>query len=141
MKNNQALLSDGGIVFLCIYVLSLILIGWFGKKARKRNTLSDFYLAGRGMGVLVLFLTLYATQYSGITLVGFAGRAYREDRRPPPAICSIQQTNTGLAPGIREYTTLFIGVRDSQWYIHLGVCEHSICANACKRECREANGY
>ena len=78
MKNNQALLSDGGIVFLCIYVLSLILIGWFGKKARKRNTLSDFYLAGRGMGVLILFLTLYATQYSGNTLVGFAGRAYRE---------------------------------------------------------------
>ena len=78
MKNNQALLSDGGIVFLCIYVLSLILIGWFGKKARKRNTLSDFYLAGRGMGGLILFLTLYATQYSGNTLVGFAGRAYRE---------------------------------------------------------------
>ena len=76
MENNQALLSDGGIVFLCIYVLSLILIGWFGKKARKRNTLSDFYLAGRGMGVLILFLTLYATQYSGNTLVGFAGRAY-----------------------------------------------------------------
>ena len=30
------------------------------------------------MGVLILFLTLYATQYSGNTLVGFAGRAYRE---------------------------------------------------------------
>ena len=30
------------------------------------------------MGALILFLTLYATQYSGNTLVGFAGRAYRE---------------------------------------------------------------
>ena len=29
------------------------------------------------MGFFVLFLTLYATQYSGNTLIGFAGRAYR----------------------------------------------------------------
>ena len=78
MKSETALLGPGGITFLGIYILSLILIGWFGKKARKENSLSDFYLAGRGMGLLVLFLTLYATQYSGNTLVGFAGRAYRE---------------------------------------------------------------
>ena len=78
MQNNAALLGPGGITFLGIYILSLILIGWYGKKARTENSLSDFYLAGRGMGFLVLFLTLYATQYSGNTLVGFAGRAYRE---------------------------------------------------------------
>jgi len=78
MNSESALLGPGGITFLGIYILSLILIGWFGKKARKENSLSDFYLAGRGMGLLVLFLTLYATQYSGNTLVGFAGRAYRE---------------------------------------------------------------
>ena len=75
MKVDSALLGPGGITFLCFYILTLILIGWLGKKARKENSLSDFYLAGRGMGVLVLFLTLYATQYSGNTLVGFAGRA------------------------------------------------------------------
>jgi SSS family solute:Na+ symporter/sodium/pantothenate symporter len=78
MNNETALLGPGGITFLCIYILSLILIGWLGKRARKEDSLSDFYLAGRGMGLLVLFLTLYATQYSGNTLVGFAGRAYRE---------------------------------------------------------------
>ena len=78
MNSQTALLGPGGITFLCIYILSLILIGWLGKRARKENSLSDFYLAGRGMGLLVLFLTLYATQYSGNTLVGFAGRAYRE---------------------------------------------------------------
>ena len=27
---------------------------------------------------LVLFLTLYATQYSGNTMIGFSGRAYRQ---------------------------------------------------------------
>tara|TARA_B110000196_G_scaffold219946_1_gene189047 strand:- start:127 stop:1599 length:1473 start_codon:yes stop_codon:yes gene_type:complete len=78
MNSETALLGPGGIAFLCVYILSLILIGWIGKKAQKENSLSDFYLAGRSMGFLVLFLTLYATQYSGNTLVGFAGRAYRE---------------------------------------------------------------
>ncbi|MBC8346568.1 MAG: sodium:solute symporter family protein [Candidatus Marinimicrobia bacterium] len=76
--NQPALLGAGGISFLIIYLTSLILIGWLGKRAQKENTLSDFYLAGRGMGLFVLFLTLYATQYSGNTLVGFSGRAYRE---------------------------------------------------------------
>ena len=78
IQNDSALLGPGGIAFLCLYVLSLILIGWLGKKARAENSLSDFYLAGRGMSMMVLFLTLYATQYSGNTLIGFAGRAYRE---------------------------------------------------------------
>ena len=76
--NNEALLSTEGTLILCAYILTLIGIGWLGKKAQKEKSLSDFYLAGRGMGFFVLFLTLYATQYSGNTLVGFAGRAYRE---------------------------------------------------------------
>ena len=76
--NNTALLSTSGTIILCAYIISLIGIGWLGKKAQKEQTLTDFYLAGRGMGFFVLFLTLYATQYSGNTLVGFAGRAHRE---------------------------------------------------------------
>ena len=76
--NNNALLSTEGTLILCAYILTLIGIGWLGKKAQKEKSLADFYLAGRGMGFFVLFLTLYATQYSGNTLVGFAGRAYRE---------------------------------------------------------------
>ncbi|MEA1881884.1 MAG: sodium:solute symporter family protein [Candidatus Marinimicrobia bacterium] len=76
--NQTPLLGSGGLVFLGLYLLSLIVIGWLGRKAQKQNTLSDFYLAGRGLGVFVLFLTIYATQYSGNTLVGFAGRAYRD---------------------------------------------------------------
>ena len=30
------------------------------------------------MGLFVLFLTLYATQYSGNTLIGMAGKSYRQ---------------------------------------------------------------
>ena len=76
--NQTPLLGTGGLMFMGLYLLSLIIIGWLGRKAQKENTLADFYLAGRGLGVFVLFLTLYATQYSGNTLVGFAGRAYRD---------------------------------------------------------------
>jgi SSS family solute:Na+ symporter/sodium/pantothenate symporter len=39
--------------------------------------LSDFYLAGRSLGPLVLLLTLYATQYSGNTVVGYPAEASR----------------------------------------------------------------
>ncbi|MEM7008648.1 MAG: sodium:solute symporter family protein [Thermodesulfobacteriota bacterium] len=76
--NTDALLNSGGIIFMSAYLGSLILIGLLGKLKQKENSLSDFYLAGRNMGFFVLFLTLYATQYSGNTIVGYAGKAYRE---------------------------------------------------------------
>ena len=74
---SEPLLGLGGLIFVGLYLLSLIGIGLAGRIARKENSLSDFYLAGRGMGIFVLFLTLYATQYSGNTFIGFAGKAYR----------------------------------------------------------------
>jgi Na+/proline symporter len=75
---NTTLLDTTGIVFMGVYLVSLILIGVAGRFARKENSLSDFYLSGRGMGLFVLFLTLYATQYSGNTLIGMAGKGYRQ---------------------------------------------------------------
>ena len=39
--------------------------------------MADFYLGNRRLGLFVLFLTLYATQYSGLTLIGFVGNVYR----------------------------------------------------------------
>lgn len=70
-------LGTGGLVFIGLYVLSLLLIGWFGHRAKKANTLEDHYLGGRTFGFGVLFLTLYATQYSGNSFMGFVGKAYR----------------------------------------------------------------
>lgn len=74
---DTALLSESGIWFLVAYLTSLILIGFAGKFASKEDSLKDFYLGGKGFGVGVLFLTMYATQYSGNSLIGFAGSAYR----------------------------------------------------------------
>ena len=66
------------IVVLVIYLCIMIGIGLLGRAKRKEESLSDFYLGGSSFGLVVLFLTLFATQYSGNTLLGFAGTAFRE---------------------------------------------------------------
>lgn len=68
--------STPELVFIAIYLLSLIFIGYLGMRARTESSLRDFYLAGRGVGMAVLLLTLYSTQYSGNTLFGFSSKAY-----------------------------------------------------------------
>ncbi|MHC4399932.1 MAG: sodium:solute symporter family protein [Planctomycetota bacterium] len=65
------------LAFIAVYLLSLLAIGWLGLKARKEKSMADFYLGGKGVGFFVLVLTLYATQYSGNTMFGYTGKAYR----------------------------------------------------------------
>jgi len=69
--------GTGAWVFIGAYLLSLIGIGLLGKRARREDSLRDFYLAGSGFGFAVLFLTLFATQYSGNTFFAFTGATYR----------------------------------------------------------------
>ena len=74
---ENSLLGTQGTFFLLLYLLSLIGVGIVGLIKSKENSLQDFYLGGKGFGVSILFLTMYATQYSGNSLIGFAGSAYR----------------------------------------------------------------
>ncbi|WP_299490043.1 sodium:solute symporter family protein [uncultured Shewanella sp.] len=74
---TNPLLNPPSMIFLILYLVSLIGVGILGKQKSQENTLNDFYLGGKSFGVGVLFLTLYATQYSGNNLIGFAGSAYR----------------------------------------------------------------
>jgi len=67
----------GAWIFIGIYLISLIGIGIAGKRSRLEDSLSDFYLAGPGFGFAILFLTLFATQYSGNTFFAFTGATYR----------------------------------------------------------------
>lgn len=75
--NNIQVFDQRAWLFISIYLGSLILVGFLGYRARQENTLKDFYLAGNGFGLIVIFLTLYATQYSGNTLFGYSGKTYR----------------------------------------------------------------
>ena len=70
-------LGPGAWAFLSLYLASLLVIGWIARRARRADTLQDFYLAGSGFGFTVLFLTLFATQYSGNTFFAFTGATYR----------------------------------------------------------------
>lgn len=78
IEGRGAILDNTGVIFMVTYFVLLIGIGIAGRIARKENSMADFYLSGRNMGLFVLFLTLYATQYSGHTLIGFPGKAYRQ---------------------------------------------------------------
>lgn len=71
-------MGNGLWIFFILYSLILLAIGWLGRRASSSEaSLSDFYLSARSMSFWVLLPTLYATQYSGNTLVGFAAKAYR----------------------------------------------------------------
>ena len=65
------------VAALAAYIAVLAVLGIRARAARASESLADFYLAGRGLGGVVLLFTLYATQYSGNTLVGYPGEAYR----------------------------------------------------------------
>ena len=59
------------------YGVLLIVLGILGRRSMDRKSLSEFFLAGRGLGFLVLLLTLFATQYSGNSMSAFPGKTYR----------------------------------------------------------------
>jgi Na+/proline symporter len=65
------------LVLFCCYLCVLIILAWIGKRRAGSKTPHDFYLAGGKLGFLVLICTLFATQYSGNTFMGFPGKAYR----------------------------------------------------------------
>lgn len=74
---SEVPLGPGALTFIGLYLVSMLVIGYIAKRAQRDESLSDFYLAGRSLGTLVLLLTLYATQYSGNTVLGYPGEAYR----------------------------------------------------------------
>jgi SSS family solute:Na+ symporter/sodium/pantothenate symporter len=74
---SEVPLGPGGWAFVSLYILSLLVVGYIAKRSQQDESLGDFYLAGGSLGTVVLLLTLYATQYSGNTVLGYPGEAYR----------------------------------------------------------------
>ncbi len=66
-----------GLVALGLYLVALLAVAEVARRARRDSSPADHFLAGRDLGVFVLFLTLYATTYSGNSLLGYPGEAYR----------------------------------------------------------------
>jgi SSS family transporter len=76
METGRLVFGPGALAAIGLYLLSMIGVGWVARQKRQGDSMADFYLAGRSLGLGVLFLTLYATQYSGNTLFGYTGRTY-----------------------------------------------------------------
>ncbi|KIL45107.1 sodium:solute symporter family protein [Jeotgalibacillus soli] len=77
--NNLTFAGIDGIIILSAFAVIMLVIGYFSGRGDKNihESLSGYYLAGRNLGFVALFFTLYATQYSGNTIVGYAPTAYR----------------------------------------------------------------
>jgi SSS family solute:Na+ symporter len=75
--DNLLPFGPGAWVFMATYLASMLVVGWFGYRARQENSLADFYVAGKGFGTYIIIMTLFATQYSGNTFYGFSGNTYR----------------------------------------------------------------
>ncbi|MEM8662085.1 MAG: sodium:solute symporter family protein [Pseudomonadota bacterium] len=71
-------LDESGITLVVVYLCSLLFIGYLANRARREASLKDYYLAGGSLGVVGMFFTLYATQYSGNSFFALPGKAYRE---------------------------------------------------------------
>lgn len=71
-------LGNGALGVMAVYLVVVLALGWLGRMRMRERSLRDFYLGGSTFGLMVLFLTLFATQYSGNTLLGFAGRSYQQ---------------------------------------------------------------
>jgi len=62
-------------ILLVLYVLFLVGIGGY-VATLTRNTREDYFLAGRGLGSLAIFMALFASNITAFTIIGHAGLAY-----------------------------------------------------------------
>ncbi|MDQ0158151.1 sodium:solute symporter family protein [Alkalibacillus salilacus] len=79
MSEDLAFGGWSGILIMAAYGLIMLGIGvvtYLRNKNIKASN-ANYYLGGKGLGVMVLFFTFYATQYSGNTIIGYAPQGYR----------------------------------------------------------------
>ncbi len=65
------------LVVLGLYMLMLLALGVMGY-LRSKTSEEDYYLAGRGQGVLVTALTIMATFFSSAAMMGIPGLIYKD---------------------------------------------------------------
>lgn len=72
--------GGSGVLILASYAAVMLLIGYLAGRRQPDvgSSVSSYFLAGKSLGIVALFFTLYATQYSGNTVVGYAPTAYRQ---------------------------------------------------------------
>lgn len=61
------------IVVIAFYMAALAVVGWLGKK--KVRSISDWYVGGFKIGGIVMGVAFFATYFSAVLMIGFAGSA------------------------------------------------------------------
>ena len=64
-----------GVGILVLYFCVLIVIGAYGARVT-RKTREDYFMAGRGLGSIAIFMALFASNITAFTIIGHAGFAY-----------------------------------------------------------------
>ena len=75
--SNAAAMGYTPHVVLACYMVLLLVLGLVGF-LKSRTTEEDYYLAGRGQGVIVTSLTIMATMFSSAAMLGIPGLVYKD---------------------------------------------------------------
>ncbi|MFG6117841.1 sodium:solute symporter family protein [Thalassobacillus sp. B23F22_16] len=110
-----------GILILAMYGLIMLGVGvvTFLRNRHIHQSLDEYYLGGRGLGVMVLFFTFFATQYSGNTVVGYPPSAYRmgyEYLVSVPFFITIIMAYLLFAPRLYRLGKKYRLVTPAQWF-------------------------
>ncbi|MFQ5698210.1 MAG: sodium:solute symporter [Myxococcota bacterium] len=110
-----------GILGLAVYLVGLLGLAEWARRARIDHSPADHFLAARDLGTFVLFLTLYATAYSGNSLLGYPGEGYRRGFSWVMAtgfMMAIIVVFHALAPGLRQVALREGFVTPGDWVRH-----------------------
>ncbi len=68
--------STLGVGIVLSYLFILVVIGYYGARVAKK-TREDYFMAGRGLGSLAVFMALFASNITAFTIIGHAGFSYQ----------------------------------------------------------------
>src|SRR5947209_15850473 len=91
------------VIVIALYLLIVAYIGSVAFRRGKGNT-EDFFLAGRSIGPLVFFLSIFATNMTAFAILGSSGAAYRQGI----GIFGMMASSSGF---VIPLTIFFIGTR------------------------------
>src|ERR1041385_5389482 len=91
------------VIVILIYLAIIAYIGSIAFRRSKANT-EDFFLAGRSIGPLVFFLSLFATNMTPFALLGSSGMAYKRGI----GVFGLMASSSGF---VIPLTIFFIGTR------------------------------
>lgn len=91
------------VIVVGVYLVIIAGIGSVAFRQSKGGT-EDFFLASRGIGSMVFFLSLFATNMTAFTILGSSGQAYRQGI----GIYALMASSSGF---VIPLTIFFIGTR------------------------------